>query len=375
MDAVLITGATGFVGGEVLSRYVERTDRPIYALVRAKGQADAERRVREALAYILPPDADTTRVIAVPGDVERDDLGLDPALRDELAENVADIIHSAASVSFSLPLARSREINVGGTRHVLEFAGRCRDHGGLHRLSYVSTAYVAGTHEGEFGEDQLDVGQAFRNGYERSKFEAEQLVRAWPGRLPIQILRPSIIVGERGSGWTASFNVLYAPLKTFARGALHVLPGRSSSPVDVVPVDYVADAVFELANGEPADDRTYHLVAGAQATTLGDLVQIASRRLDRRRPLLISPERYRRYLHPLLVKTSRGRRRQALERTEVFFPYFSARVRFQNDRARGRLEPAGVRMTPIEGYFDRLVDFAVRARWGRVAIGRSQARM
>ena len=111
---------------------------------------------------------------------------------------------------------------------MLELAELCRRRGGLRRFSYVSTAYVAGTHDGEFSEDQLDVGQGFRNPYERSKFEAEQLVRAYRGRLPIQVFRPSIIVGERATGWTVSFNVLYAPLKAFAAGRLRRAARRAA---------------------------------------------------------------------------------------------------------------------------------------------------
>src|SRR5204863_5985469 len=120
----------------------------------------------------------------------------------------------------------SRRTNVEGTRRVLEFAERCHERGGLRRLCYISTAYVAGEHSGPFSEDDLDVGQRFRNPYEQSKFEAERLVTRWPSRMPITVVRPSIIVGESDSGWTASFNVLYWPLRAFARGVYAVLPAR-----------------------------------------------------------------------------------------------------------------------------------------------------
>ena len=94
-------------------------------------------------------------------------------------------------------------------------------------MTYISTAYVAGCHRGVFGEDDLDVGQRFRNAYEQSKFEAERLVRAaGAGGLPVTIARPSIVVGDRHSGWTASFNVLYSPLRALARGAYPILPAR-----------------------------------------------------------------------------------------------------------------------------------------------------
>jgi long-chain acyl-CoA synthetase len=374
-DGLLMTGATGFVGMEVLARYLERSDRRIYALIRAGDEGEAEARLRSTLAACTgSADAYADRVVAVPGDIEQPDLGLDRERRAWLAERVTDILHVAASVSFSLPLERSREINVEGTRRLLEFAELCNSGERLRRFSYVSTAYVAGTHEGEFREDQLDVGQDFRNPYERSKFEAEKLVDSWRGRLPIQVFRPSIIVGERDSGWTASFNVLYTPLKAFNRGAFRAVPGRRSAPVDVVPVDYVADAIFELSNGPGSGLSTYHLVAGRRATTVGRLVGLSAAHFRRRAPLLLPPRIYRRLLHPLLVRLSRGPRRRALQKTEVFFPYFSTRLVYDDRRARTRLEPAGIRVTPVETYFRRLADFAVATRWGRAMVDRAQAR-
>jgi long-chain acyl-CoA synthetase len=375
MGAVLLTGATGFVGIEVLARYLERTDRRVHALVRAPDQETADERLRSALsAFFGRPDAHPGRVSAVPGDIAQEDLGLSPDARRRLASEVTDIVHAAASVSFSLPLDDSRAINVAGTRRMLEFAELCRDHGGLRRFCHVSTAYVAGEHDGEFTEDDLEVGQEFRNAYEQSKFEAERLVRAHRRRLPIQIFRPSIVVGERRTGWTASFNVLYAPLKAFSRGDYVALPGSADAPVDVVPVDYVADAIFELANG-PApggEAETYHLVAGRRATTVGRLVELSAGYFRRRPPPLLPPGLYRRLVHPLLLRASRGRPRQALERSEALFPYFAMRVRYRDDRARRRLEPRGIRVTPVDRYFHRLADFAVRARWGRAAPARAE---
>jgi thioester reductase-like protein len=375
--ALLLTGATGFVGMEVLARYLERTDRPIYTLVRAPAEEQAQERLRSTLSTLFGRvEGRAERVVPVPGDLETEGLGLDRDSRERLAERVSDIVHSAASVSFSLPLQESREINVAGTRRLLEFAELCRERGGLRRFSYISTAYVAGTHEGEFREDQLEVGQDFRNAYERSKFEAEQLVRVHRDRLPIQIFRPSIIVGERPTGWTAAFNVLYSPLKAFSRGAYPALPARRQAPVDVVPVDYVADAVFELTNRPVSEDEeeTYHLVAGGHATTVGRLVELSARYFRRRPPWLFPPGLYERLIHPLLLRRSRGQRRRALRKSEVYFPYFSMRVRYDDRRARARLEPAGIRVTPVEGYFHRLADFAVKTRWGQTALTRAQAR-
>jgi thioester reductase-like protein len=335
MGAVLLTGATGFVGGEILDRLLDRGEQ-VFALVRAADDAAAAER--------LPRHA---RLTPVAGDIERPGLGLAPATEADLAEEITTVLHCAASVSFDLSLEDSRRVNVDGTRHVVELAERLPR---LERLSYVSTAYVAGEPRRLFHENQLDVGQRFRNPYERSKFEAERMVREHAARLPLQILRPSIVVGDSRTGRTSSFNVLYAPLKAFARGAIPAIPARRSSPVDIVPVDYVADRTVELAVDGP--DGTFHLVAGRNATTVGRLIDLASAQLGRKPPAVLPPAAYRRLLHPWL-----RRKHRTLRRMEAYFPYFSMRVRF-DDR---RLGPG----PPVESYFHRLLDFAERARWGR----------
>jgi thioester reductase-like protein len=372
-SAVLLTGATGFVGMEILARYLERTDRPVYVAVRARDDAEADARLRTTLASLCGSGhAYRDRAFAVRADIEQPGMGLSRHERDALAEHVTDVVHSAASVSFSLPLDRSRRINVGGTEEVLRLADLCRHRGRLDRFGYISTAYVAGAHRGEFGEHQLDVGQRFRNPYEQSKFEAERLVRAHADRLPVQIFRPSIVVGDRRTGWTPAFNVLYSPLKAFARGNLSALPARRSSPVDVVPVDYVADAVFELSQRHVDRMRTYHLVAGRSATTVGRLIELSGERLGRPEPVVIPPGLFRTVVDPLLRRRG-GRVAEGLNRSRVFFPYFSMRVRYDDRHTRRSLAQAGVTAAPIETYFDRLLDYAVATRWGRGPLTRAEA--
>jgi thioester reductase-like protein len=369
--ALFLTGATGFVGNEILTRWLERSDRRVYAIVRADDDAAAAERLRPGLESAFgeegaDPDG---RLVALAGDLEEPGLGLAAEKRDELAREVDVVLHAAASVSFTLGLEESRRINVEGTRHMLDFAESCDR---LERFTYVSTAYVAGTHPGVFREDQLQEGQEFRNAYEQSKFEAERLVHQRSRLMPVQVLRPSIVVGERPSGWTSSFNVLYGPLKAFARGAFPAVPARADAPVDVVPVDYVADAAYELSANGP--EGTYHLVAGRKATTVGRLSELASRHFKRKPPPTFPPQIYRRVIHPLMLRRLAGRARERFRRAEVFFPYFSVRVRYDDRRARARLEPAGIKVTPVEGYFHRLLDFANRADWGKRAIGRASAR-
>jgi thioester reductase-like protein len=374
-DGVLLTGVTGFLGMELLARYLERTERPLYALVRASSEAAAQRRLRRTLHCLFGAGHPFgERVAAVRGDITRDGVGLGRRVW-ALADRVNEIVHGAASVSFELPLDESRAINVRGTRRMLELAELCQAAGeGLERFTYISTAYVAGEHTGVFSEDDLDVGQRFRNPYERSKFEAEGVVKRWRSRVPVTVVRPSIVVGERDSGWTPTFNVLYWPLRAFSRGAYRVVPARGSAPVDVVPVDYVTDAIFALTQSPQALGATLHLTAGRNASSVGELVELASRFFARPAPRLVEPAVYRRVVHPVLVRASRDERlRRALRRSEVYFPYFTARVTYDDRRARALLHQTGLGPPQLRDYFDTLVGFALAADWGRRELTRASA--
>jgi long-chain acyl-CoA synthetase len=305
------------------------------------------------------------RVEAYAADLTAPGLGLDQKLRERLAWRVDTIVHSAASVSFTLPLEEARAINVEGTRRVLEFAELAQRSGGLRRYGHISTAYVAGNHTGRFSECDLDVGQGFRNSYERSKFEAEQLVRSHTG-LPTTILRPSIVVGDSRSGWTAAFNVLYWPLRAFARGLFTAVPAIPSAPVDVVPVDYVADAIYSLCEADGGAGETYHLTAGPSASTMGEIAQLASRYFRRPLPKVLPPAEFE-ALERGAAESS------ALDAGRVYFPYFSIGTVFDQTATNARLLPEGITVSPLREYMGRLLDFATRSRWGKQPIARVDA--
>jgi thioester reductase-like protein len=364
---VLLTGTTGFVGMELLVRYLERSQRRVVTLVRAPDDQAAQARIEAVLANLFGPRASRHRgrVQAYAADLTEAGLGLAPELRGALAERVTTIVHSAASVSFSLALREARAINVQGTRRVLEFAECAQSRGGLDRYAHISTAYVAGTHAGRFAERDLDLGQAFHNSYERSKFEAEQLVRSRRD-LPSTILRPSIVVGDRSSGWTSAFNVLYWPLRAFARGLFTAVPAIPTAPVDVVSVDYVADAVHALCESDGGIGETYHLTAGAGASTIGEIAQLASRYFRRPLPRVLPPAEF--------AALPRGAvEDSALDASRIYFPYFAIDTVFDQAATQARLEPQGIRVTPLREYMERLLDFATRSRWGKRPIARVDA--
>jgi len=354
--AILLTGATGFLGMDALARLIEREEDRVVVLVRARDDAGAHERLANVLATLYDePPAAAARVSAVRGDLLEPGLGLSARDREMLIGSVDRIIHCAASISFELPLAQAREINVGGVERVVDLAREIAGGGSLRRFVHVSTAYVSGRHAGVFGEADLDVGQEFRNTYERSKHEAERLLREHAGELPLAVARPSIVVGHRQSGWTPAFNVLYWPMRAFERGLLKEVPAREDSIVDLVPVDYVTDAILALLDDESAQG-TYNLVAGERALTAGELVALHAS-VSGREPL--------RFVAPA-EPTDGGLPAGA----ETFVPYFDVRCRFDDERAKALLALAGVEKPDPREYLGNLLAYARLAKWGKRSISR-----
>ena len=334
---LFLTGATGFLGMEVLARLLEAGDRRVVVLVRAADDRAAEDRLYGVLNTLWrDPTPYQANVRAVAGDVTSPGLGLDQTTRTALAEEVGAVLHCAASISFDLPVEEARTINVEGTREVIGFARECKALGRLERFVHVSTAYVSGKYEGTFRERQLDAGQEFRNTYEQAKWEAEHVVRE-AGDLSPAIARPSIVMGESDTGWTPAFNVLYWPLRAFSRGLFDEIPSLPSAHVDIVPVDYVADALVCLLASDA--EGVFNLVSGREAPLANELVELACDRFDRPRPAVVE---------------SAGASDD--EHGAVYLPYFDMEVVFDDSRARALLEPAGIRPPRLTEYFGRLID-------------------
>jgi thioester reductase-like protein len=352
---VFLTGATGFLGMEVLARLLDAGDRQVIALVRASDDAAAEDRLHGVLAALYrEPSNHRDRVRAVAGDVTSPGLGIAPEARTALAEEVGAVMHCAASIAFDLPLDDARAINVEGTREVIGFARECKALGRLERFVHVSTAYVSGKYEGTFRERQLDAGQEFRNTYEQTKWEAEHVVRE-AGDLSPCIARPSIVMGESDTGWTPAFNVLYWPLRAFSRGLFDEIPSLPSAHVDIVPVDYVADSLVHLLDTDA--EGVFNLVSGREAPLANELVELACDRFDRPRPAVVQ---------------ARGGT-DGDEAGAVYLPYFDMKLVFDDARARALLEPAGIRPPRLPDYFGRLMDYAELVRWGKRSMTREEA--
>ena len=327
-------------------------------LIRDRATQSARER---ADSFILP--ADRSRVQVFSGDVSEPHCGLDRAAYDRLSAETTRVIHSAATVRFDHSLEEARRINVEGTRRILDFASGARE---LRSLAYVGTAYVAGERSGLIREDELAVGQSYRNTYEQTKAEAEALVQARLASLPGMILRPSIIVGDSKTGVTSSFKMMYWPLKVYARRLWRTVPGYPDAVLDIVPVDFVARSVAQLLFDTAALGCTVHLCAGPHASA--KIQQVAQRAMDYFQgpePRFVDPRLFFAVVRPLLFLSLWGRKRRVLRDGRAYRDYFTMRMQFDTRNAERLLQPAGISPPPVLDYLDRLFHYCVASDWGR----------
>ena len=358
-ELILVTGATGFLGVQLVHELLKRQPKARLALlIRERGEQSAQQR---ADAFI--PPADRSRVQVFAGDVSQPDCGLGAADYEQLSAEVTRVIHSAGTVRFDHSLEDARHINVEGTRRILDFAGGAQR---LRSFAYVGTAYVAGERTGLVREDELVTGQSYRNTYEQTKAEAEALVQTRLATLPGMILRPSIIVGDSRTGVTSSFKMMYWPLKIYARRLWRTVPGYADAVLDIVPVDYVATAVAQLLFDQDALGATVHLCAGPGASaTIQQVGHRAMEYFHGPEPRFVDPKFFFAVVRPLLFLLLWGRRRRVLRDGRAYRDYFTMRMQFDTSNAERLLQPAGVSPPPVLNYLDRLFHYCVASEWGR----------
>jgi thioester reductase-like protein len=262
VSAVLFTGFPGFLGSALLPRTLRREpDARAVALVQERWLG----RAREALAEIERDDPTIAgRTDLVVGDITTPGLGLDEAVRARLLDGPLEIFHLAAVYDLSVAAPIAWRVNVDGTRHVVALARAAADGAGLRRLQYVSTCYVSGRYDGIFFEEDLELGQPFANHYDHTKHEAERIVaKARDAGLPVTIYRPSVVVGDSVTGRTQKFDGPYYVLQLILRqrgtALMPLPPGAERVAFNLVPSDFVVDAIAALAGHDAARDRTVAL--------------------------------------------------------------------------------------------------------------------
>ncbi len=370
---IFLTGATGLVGSNLIPRILKNDNRSrLILLIRGDSDKEADRRVDEMLRAIreeIDFGQAKKRIQVIRGDITLERLGLSEPLYKRLAKEITHIIHSAATVQFQLPLDCARLVNYEGTKNVMALAKLAQENEKLERVAYVSTAYVSGNREGKIFEEELDCGQQFDNTYEQTKFESEKYVRSLMSELPVTIFRPSIIVGDSRTGKTAAFNVLYLPLKLISRGIVTTLPGSRYTSLDVVPVDFVCDAINHIFfNHNGCVGKTYHLTASQEnATTTGEVVDLASdffKQTASDQPIpqikFVPKElchKVRQFVH--------SNTRRVLQAMEPFEPYLSGERVFDNSNTCAALRETGIAPPRFEVYYQTILRYCIKTDWGK----------
>lgn len=270
MSYHLLTGATGLLGRYLIKDLLQ-ADIPVAVIVRPTRRASARHRMEAAMQYWEEQlGKSLPRPVVLKGDISEPDLGLDPRSLRWVSENCDTMLHNAASLTFHStgPEAEPWRSNVEGTRHVLDL---CRETG-IQHFHHVSTAYVCGLRTGRILESELDVGQTPSNDYERSKIQAEQMVRSADFLKSLTVFRPAIIIGDAVNGYTTTYHGFYAPLSLITT-LVSMEPRNETGHIyssgrfrlegfetkNLVPVDWVSAVTAHVVSHSEHHGKTYHL--------------------------------------------------------------------------------------------------------------------
>jgi thioester reductase-like protein len=285
---ILLTGATGLLGRYLL-RDLMLAGVPVAVVVRRSRRKSAQDRVDALMAtWESLENREMPRPKVLEGDLTQDMLGLNSDDVAWVTQNCDSVLHNAASLTFisTDPKGEPYRSNVVGTQNVLDL---CRETG-IKDFHHVSTSYVCGLRDGRIMEQDLDEGQVWGNDYERTKVQAETLVREADFLSPPTFYRPAIIVGDSKTGFTTTFHGFYASLNLAhtlrnsldaEQGENPVIPTRinlsGTESKNFVPVDWVSAVTAHIVNNAQFHGKTYHLTPGTPVTiaTIAKVLELA----------------------------------------------------------------------------------------------------
>ena len=355
---IFLTGATGFIGSSLLAKWLEaEPDAAVTLLVRPRRGVEPRDRAARLLAEICPErDARALagRVSILAGDISLPGFGLETGQYGALAERTTRIIHCAAAVRFDLPVEEARAINVVGSENAVALGRQSRH---LRRLDYVGTAYVAGSRAGIIREDELDKGQEHRNSYEKTKLESERLMRRAMDDLPITILRPSIVICDSRTGRISKYSAFFRVLLAYHLGRLKALPGDPATRMDIIPMDYLADAVYAIARAPGSSGKCYHLTAGPAALTpLEEVLALAAAHFGRERLPMVPPEAFDAMVRAKAGELSKEEQ-DLVNEIRIYRPYLTTTMEFDNSNTLEVTRPAGITLPPLGSYFGKMAEY------------------
>lgn len=253
----LITGATGFVGRYIMKRLLEQSPfNYIYLLIRKDKHNSAEDRLHRMLPELFTPieiSEYKQRIRTIEADITKDNLGLPNDVYQSLVSRIHYIFHSAATIKFNLDLDDASDINIKGTRMIMNLAQKCMIHGTLEHVYHISTAYVTGRISAS-----SDDAPVFANTYEKTKYESELLIGQYiQSGMPVTIFRPSIISGNGKTGEITTSNIIFRFLAMLSRESLAALPGPTS--LNLIPLNNFIDILFEIIANKDSLGKTYNI--------------------------------------------------------------------------------------------------------------------
>jgi nucleoside-diphosphate-sugar epimerase len=345
-ETVFITGFPGFIAGRLVERLAREGAR-FTLLV----QPALLRRAYEDVAQIVTETgAPAQNFSIVEGDITKSDLGLTQTDLERARAETHTVFHLAAAYDLAVAHDVGQLVNVQGTQNVNEFAKSITN---LRRYHYVSTCYVAGRRSGVIREHELEHTAGFRNHYEGSKYLAELSVAALKSELPVTIHRPAVVVGDSRTGEITKYDGIYYLIHYLRKwpGGLTLLNiGNSKVCLNLVPVDYVIEAMVALAKDERAIGATVQIADPAPLTTEQLFDEIA-KTVGGRESWMTIP---RRIVYPVLMAPG-APKITGLPHSAV--PYFFLEQTYDTSRVTELLKPHGVKCPAFPDYVGALVKF------------------
>jgi thioester reductase-like protein len=355
--AIFLTGGTGYIGAHVAANLLQQHDATLNLLVRGRDPRDAEIRLWNALQLHLPfaefDDYLQAKIRIFRGDLTSPQFGLEPGDYDRLVHTTDSVIHCAASLN-----RRSEKsclnVNLRGTLEVLQLARRAQYYHGLQRFSNVSTVAVAGkrAHEVVSEDQSIEWERSDYDPYARTKKFCEHMVRELLPDVPLTIFRPSIVLGDSRYSQTTQFDMVRSCV--FLAG-LPVLPFRPHDRIDIVNVDFVADAISTLHMKSNPEYDIYHLSSGNGSQTFQELTQALAAEQNKRGPVFlpILEKPFGSIVHTLANRKGQVGRGAAL--MKVFLPYLTWNTVFDNTRVVAEM---GRKPVPFSQYSFPLLRFS-----------------
>jgi thioester reductase-like protein len=354
--AIFLTGSTGYIGAHVASNLLE-SGAALNLLVRARDAREAELRLWQALQLHLKfprfYEFLQTRVRVFRGDLTSSGFGLSQDEYDRLVHTTDSVIHCAASLNRKSEKS-CLNVNLRGTLEVLTLARHAEHYHGLRRFSQVSTVAVAGQRRNEVvAEDRsVDWDRSDYDPYARTKKFCEHMMRVLLPDTPKTVFRPSIVLGDSRYPETTQFEMVKAFV--FLAG-LPVLPFRPTDKIDIVNVDFVADAIATLHQKDQPRYDTYHLSSGTDSQTFRELTSALAAAQQKRAPIFL-PFMEKPFGGSVdFLSNRKGSIAYGASLMKVFMPYLVWNTVFDNARVTSEL---GRRPIPFSQYSYPLLQFS-----------------